>query len=164
MYIVQWSQTSNVYRHATYWKSHPCSQIFWKKIHFSKLKGTVAWYFCRLFSSNRPSWSNRTFLKPFGIVFSNSGVIKVLKWIPGIWDTGELRVPGVQDSRESRSLVSQIPGILNFPSSGIPGSWESSVSGIPGSGESSGVLDTGELPFDCSLFFPNFKLLLQLLK
>ena len=55
--------------------------------------------------------------EPFLVLATLTGVVQVLKWLPGIRDTGELQIPGVLDAGELR-----IPGVAT------PGSGESPVS------------------------------------
>ena len=50
----------------------------------------------------------RGYLEPFLILATFHGVIPVLKWLPGVRDTGKLQIPGVPDTREPR-----IPGVLD---------------------------------------------------
>ena len=115
-------------------------------------KGTAAWDFWSwVFHQTTPSGLVRGYLEPFSILATFHGVIQVLKGLPGIQDTGELRIPGRRGVENPRCPGHQ--GFFfytifilqaNLPSSGTPwicqfsmsGIHKSQVCGTPGSQES----------------------------
>ena len=113
-------------------------------------------FFKFFFFQTTPPGPIRGYLELFLILATFHRVIQVLKWLPDIWDTVELQISNIPDARH-RVLIFLLFFKLqaNLPSVGTPWIRESPVSGMPGSRESL---------FDWSLFFPNFKPLLQLLK
>ena len=138
------------------------------------IKGSVAWDFWNgFFHQTIPPGPIRGYLEPFLILATFHWVIQVLKWLPGIWDSGESRSPSVPDTEDSwlswdtRELwipdiqdtgESRILGVRDTRDSQIPGILDTGKLPIPG------VLETGECFFYCWLFFLNLKPMLQLLK
>ena len=72
-----------------------------------------------IFNQTTPPGPMRGYLEPFLILETFQGVIQVLKLLPGILETGELRIPSVPDAEESRisSVLAtrelRIPGVPN---------------------------------------------------
>jgi len=122
-------------------------------------------FFKFFFFQTTPPGPIRGYLELFLILATFHRVIKVLKWLPGIWDTVELQISNIPDARH-RVLIFLLFFKLqaNLPSSGTPGIRESLVAGtsqseespecrMPGSRESISVSDTRDSFFDCTLFF-----------
>ena len=139
-----------------------------------------------LFSSNSPSWPYKRLHRAiFNFQRFFVGLL-VLKRLPSVRDTrespipfvpdaGESRITGVFDTRElqlaflQENKQARIAGIQDTGESRIPGVWYTGESRIPGVRDTRvspipSVQDTGESFFYCSLFFSNFKPLLQPLK
>ena len=115
------------------------------------LKGQSHEIFCtRFFPQTAPPGPIRDVLGPFRFFLLLGWVISILKWLPGVLWTGELRFPGVLCTGESK-----LPGVLCtgesqnltcWKSKRVPSTGESRLPGALGTEEwrLPGVLGTGE--------------------